>query len=207
MGSSQETQGDVQDRAGEVPDGTLARRVQQGDREAFELLARRYLRPVHAVAASYLRERADVEDAAQDTFLRVLESIPSFDPSRPFAPWIYQIARNVARNRLRWRRRHPVSSLTAGVAPTARDAAPAAAAESAELREILADAIGALPEQRRTAFRMVDVEGYSAAEAARLMGLTPGAVRAHLYHARHRLRERLAPLLRGETEDNPRNTR
>lgn len=207
MGSTQETEGDVQDRAGGVPDGTLVRRVQQGQAEAFELLARRYLRPVHAVVASFLRDRADVEDAAQETFMRALESIRRFDPGRPFAPWIYQIARNVARNHLTWRRRHPRSPIAAVENAPGRDPEPGTAAERAELREILAGAIDALPEQRRTAFRLADVEGYSATEVARLMGLTPGAVRAHLYHARHRLRARLAPLLTGENELNPRKTR
>ena len=89
----------------DVADETLAARVQVGEWEAFGELARRYLRPVHVVAASFLAEPADVEDAAQDTFLRALDRIRSYDPARPFAPWLYQIARNVARNRIRARRR------------------------------------------------------------------------------------------------------
>ncbi|MCG6988417.1 MAG: RNA polymerase sigma factor [Gemmatimonadetes bacterium] len=208
MGPSQETKGDVEDGAGGPPDGVLARRVQEGDREAFELLARRYLRPVHAVAASFLRERADVEDAAQETFLRALESIRTFDARRPFAPWLYQIARNVARNRLKWQSRHRAASVTAVEESVAdQGSSPASGVERAELRRLLAVAIDDLPEQRRTAFRLADVEGYTPTEVARLMGLTAGAVRAHLYHARRRLRARLAPLLTENDEEDPRKTR
>lgn len=208
MDPSQETKGDVENGAGGPPDRALARRVQEGEREAFELLARRYLRPVHAVVASFLRERADVEDAAQETFLRALESIRTFDARRPFAPWLYQIARNVARNRLKWRSRHPEASVAALEDSVAdHGPSPASGVERAELRRLLAVAVDELPEQRRTAFRLADVEGYAPTEVARLMGLTAGAVRAHLYHARRRLRARLAPLLTGNDEGDPRKTR
>jgi len=186
---------------GGPPDAVLARRVQEGDREAFEILARRYLRPIHAVAASFLRERADVEDASQETFLKALRAIRSFDSKRPFAPWLYQIARNVARNRLAERKRHatdPVTDLAGSLPDPA--ASPADGAESAELGRRVSEAIEALPERRRTAFRLADVEGYSAVEVARIMGLTAGAVRAHIHHARKDLRIRLAHLVEDENE-------
>ncbi|HZD05430.1 MAG TPA: sigma-70 family RNA polymerase sigma factor [Longimicrobiales bacterium] len=187
-------------------DDALVRRVQEGDREAFGLLAGRYLRPVHAVAASFLGERADVEDVAQEAFLRALRAIRTFDPTRPFAPWLYQIARNVARNRLKRMKRHatdPVSSMEESLADPG--ASPAAGAERSEIRTLLTAAIEELPERRRIAFRLADVDGYPATEVARLMGLTPGAVRAHIHHARRDLRARLAPLLKeGDGHEHPR---
>ena len=67
--------------ARQPPDAWLARRVQEGDRDAFEELARRYLRPISAVAASFLRETSDVEDVAQETFLRALDRIHTYDPA------------------------------------------------------------------------------------------------------------------------------
>jgi len=191
------TSGRDEGTADPASDAALARRVQLGDREAFECLARRYLRAVHAVAASFLQERPDVEDAAQETFLRALEAIRDFDTKRPFAPWLYQIARNVSRNHLKWKRRHPTESMVAvEERVAAADPSPAAGVEQSELREILSAAIAELPERRRTAFRLVDIEGFPATEAARLMGLTPGAVRAHVHHARRVLRGALAPLLK-----------
>ncbi len=185
----------------EPSDADLARRVQRGDRDAFELLARRYLRPVHAVAASFLKERADVEDAAQETFMRALRAIGRFDASRPFAPWLYQIARNVARNRVAQtvsRRSDPMSDFEDRLPD--QGAPPDSGVETAELRRLIAEAVAELPEQRRTAFRLADVEGYPAVEVARLMGLTPGAVRAHIHHARRDLRSRLEHLVKDGNE-------
>ena len=192
----EERQGQAREGGSEPADGALVRRVQRGDREAFALLARRYLRPVHAILASFLTERADVEDVAQETFMRALKGIRSFDPERPFAPWLYQIARNQARNHLRSRaRRAAAAGLVADAAVADPGPSPATGAERTELRHLLAAAIRELPEQRRTAFRLADVEGYPAKEVARIMGLTAGAVRAHLHHARRDLRARLSEVL------------
>ena len=83
----------------ELSDNELAIRVQGGDRDAFETLARRYMRPVYAVVSSLLSLREDIDDSAQETFLRALEKIHSYNPKREFAPWLYQVGRNVARNR------------------------------------------------------------------------------------------------------------
>lgn len=175
-------------------DRRLAARVQRGDRAAFERLVRRYLRPVHAVAASYLTEEADVEDAAQETFLRALDRIETYDADRPFAPWLYQIARNVARNRLDGRSRWRTEPLPeAGLEDGADD--PEDEMERAEIRRRVDAAVAGLPGRQRSVFRLLEVEGYSAAEAADMLGLTAGTVRSHLSHARSALREELAPWL------------
>lgn len=171
------------------PDDVLVLRVARGDRDALETLVRRYIRAIHAVAASYLSEPADVEDAAQETFLRVLDGFGRYDPARPFAPWLYQIARNVARNRLRSAAR--LTTLEESMRDTSR-ADPAEAAERSDVRRRVDAAIARLPEQRRTAFRLCDVDGYATAEVARLMGLSEGTVRSHVHHARRALRATLA---------------
>ena len=176
------------------PDGWLAQRVQAGEPQAFEELARRYLRPVYAVVGSFLREPADIEDAAQETFLRALDHIRAFDTSRPFAPWLYTIARNTARN---WRKaqiRHGGEPLEA-VALAGDDPDPEMATMQGEIRTLVATALVELPEQQRTAFRLFDIEDYSAQEIATLMSINAGTVRAHVHHARRALRERLGPML------------
>lgn len=171
------------------PDEALARRVQRGERDALELLVRRYLRPIHAVAASYLSEPADVEDAAQETFLRALGAIGGYDPGRPFAPWLYQIARNVARDRIAERARGRAEAPSGML--RSRLPGPDVALERSEIRARVDAALARLPERRRTAFRLIDVEGYPAAEVARIMGLSPGTVRSHVHHARRALRAAL----------------
>jgi RNA polymerase sigma factor (sigma-70 family) len=180
------------------PDETLARRVQSGDRAALEQLVRRYLRPVHAVAASFLTDPDEIEDAAQEAFLRALRAIARYDPDRPFAPWLYQIARNVARNRLATRARWKMEGFPAE-GMTSPLPGPDVAAERAEIRARIEAELARLPDQRRTAFRLVDVDGMSNDEAGRVMGLTPGTVRSHVHHARRDLRAALANEL-GERE-------
>jgi RNA polymerase sigma-70 factor (ECF subfamily) len=172
-------------------DEALARRVQAGDRQALERLVRRYVRPVHAVVASFLSDQSQVEDAAQDAFLRALGAMDRYDPRRPFAPWLYQIARNVARNQIAAQTRRSTEPLTVD-GTQAPEPAPDLMAERAEMRSRVEAELGHLPEQRRTAFRLVDVEGMGAEEAGRIMGLTPGTVRAHVHHARRQLRAALA---------------
>jgi len=188
---------------GIVTDETLAHRLQAGDRDALEQLVRRYIRSVHAVVASFIAEPADVEDVAQETFLRALGAIERYDPQRPFAPWLYQIARNAARNRLSSRSRWKMEDL-ATESVTSAGTPPDVGAERSEIRERVSAELSRLPEQRRTAFRLVDVEGMDTEETARIMGLSAGTVRSHVHHARRALRAAL-PELRDEetTVSNP----
>jgi len=181
-------------RPAEPTDEALAERVQRGDRDAMERLVLRYLRPIHSVTASYLRDRTEVEDAVQETFLRAIQRIDGYQSDRPFAPWLYQIARNVARSRLTLNANRrteplPVDGLEEG-AP-----GPDVVTERAEIRELVDAAIADLPEQRRTAFRLHDVEGYTTNEVARIMGLSSGTVRSHVHHARRALRKALGSSL------------
>lgn len=176
---------------GDVSDEVLARRVQQGDRGALDRLVRRYLRAIHAVIASYLAERADIEDAVQETFLRALDRITGYEPARPFAPWLYQIARNVARDRLAASARRRTEPLPGGGLEESAPG-PEVVTERAEIRRAVDAAIRELPEQQRTAFRLHDVDGYTTNEAARIMGLSPGTIRSHVHHARRALRQALA---------------
>lgn len=180
-------------------DRELGARVRRGDREAFGRLVRRYLRPVHAVIASYLAEPADVEDAVQEAFLRALDGIGGYDPDRPFAPWLYQIARNVARSELEARDRRADGPLPEGGLPSGAGG-PGARLERAEIRRKVDAAARRLPDRQRSVFRLMDVEGYDAAEVAEMTGLASGTVRSHLHHARRKLRQELAPLLERREE-------
>jgi RNA polymerase sigma-70 factor (ECF subfamily) len=174
----------------EHSDNELAIRVQAGDSAAFELLARKYMRPVYAVVSSFLASQEDIDDSAQETFLRALEKIHSYNPKRPFAPWLYQVARNVARNRWKYlkRRRHEqLEEVQEGVAGND----PEKLAELSELRSRVAAAIEALPERQRTAFRLHDIDGFKATEIAEMLGVSDGTVRSNVHHARRELRKRL----------------
>jgi RNA polymerase sigma-70 factor (ECF subfamily) len=183
-------------------DEELAGRVQRGDRDALERLVRRYVRPVHSVVASFLRESADAEDAVQESFLRAINGIAKYDPARPFAPWLYQVARNVARDRLSADARRRTERIEGDdfeePAPP-----PDVTFELAEIRRRVDAGMERLPEQQRTAFRLHDVDGFSTVEAARMMGLSEGTVRSHIHHARRALRTMLADS-RGPAENTGR---
>jgi RNA polymerase sigma-70 factor (ECF subfamily) len=166
-------------------------RAQRGDRAALERLVRRYLRPVHSVVASFLRERADIEDAVQESFLRALDNIAKYDPARPFAPWLYQVARNVARDRRSADARRATERIEGDDFEEASPR-PDATFELAEIRRRVAAAMERLPEQQRTAFRLHDVDGFATGETARIMGLSEGTIRSHVHHARNALRGLLA---------------
>ena len=98
-----------------VSDGELIARTGSGDRDAFELLYRRYARSVFGLALRRLGDRARAEDAVQETFASVWRSAKSYRPERgPGAPWLYAVARNAivdrsrsARRARRWRRPTP----------------------------------------------------------------------------------------------------
>jgi len=190
-GSANTPGGGAEDDLDSPSDEELSRRLRGGDRGALEMLVRRYIRAVHAVAASFLDDPSEVEDAAQESFLRALEAIDRYDPGRPFAPWLYQIARNVARNRLSARRRWQLEPLPARGEMESGNPDPERTMELTEIRDRVEKEMARLPEQRRTAFRLVDVEGMTAEEAGGIMGLTPGTVRSHVHHARRTLRAAL----------------
>lgn len=151
-----------------------------------------------AVVSSILHHREDVDDAVQETFLRVLERIHSFNPKRPFTPWLYQVARNVARNRwtaLKRRQTDDPSSLER-VGSDNESQNPGTVVELSELRHRVELAIEALPARQRAAFRLHDVEGFETHEVADMLGVSVGTVRANLHHARRALREKLEPFAR-----------
>ena len=177
----------------EVSDGELARRVQEGDSDAFEALARKYISSVYAVVSSFFPGQEDIDDSVQETFLRTLAKIQSFNPNRPFAPWLYQVARNVARNRWKYLKSRQHEDLTEleRVPADANGENPGTLAELSELRSNVAAAIESLPERQRTAFRLHDVEGFTATEIAEMFGVSDGTVRANVHHARRALRKQL----------------
>ena len=174
-----------------VSDGDLVDRARRGDSRAYGELVRRYLRPAMATAWEFVDTREDAEDLVQDAFLRALRRIDRFDTNRPFAPWFFTIVRNLGRNsiasRSRWRF-VPVPDALAG------RRSPADAAERREVRDRVSVALEALPTKQRACFRLCEIEGFSRAEVAQMMGLGESTVRVHLHRAKNALRGALEDL-------------
>lgn len=173
----------------EVQDGALAARAQAGDRDAFGELVSRYAGQARRVALAVLGNPEDADDAAQDGLLSALRNIDRYDPGRPFGPWLMRIVANAAadrRRRLKVRRTDELSPVTASADPS-----PAVVTDRRAFGEALRHALDELPERQRTAVVLFDVEGYSHAEIAGILGIPAGTVRSDVFHARRALRERL----------------
>jgi len=164
----------------------LVARALAGDRTALGVLVTRFAAPVRRLAYAILRDADEAEDAAQDGVLQALVKLDRYDPTRPFGPWLMRIVTNAAIDRRRRRAVRDTSELDeelAGGGPL-----PDVEVDRLALRHRLAMALDKLPERYRAAVVLFDVEGYSQAEIAEILGVAPGTVRSAVFHARRRLR-------------------
>jgi len=173
-----------------MEDAELTALAHAGDRDAFGELVRRYAGQARRVARSVVVNEADADDAAQDGFLAALRNLGRYDPGRPFGPWLMRIVANAATDR---RRRQKVRAADQ-ISPQTPFAGPLPDRETfrRQFREALEAALALLPERRRTAVVLFDVEGYSHQEIADLLDVPVGTVRSDVFHARRALRKELA---------------
>lgn len=167
-------------------EAALVTRVVAGDRAAFGVLVERYAAVARRVARAVLGNAEDADDAAQDAMLSALLKLDQYDPRRPFGPWLLRIVANAATDRRRRRTVRRAEPLDVGL--TAGGPRPDTTVERRALGERLRQALAELPERRRLAVVLFDVEGYSHAEIAGMLGLPEGTVRSEVFHARRRLR-------------------
>src|SRR5437016_7703400 len=177
-------------RIPEQDEAALVARVRAGDRAAFGVLAERYAGVARRVARAVLGDPDDADDAAQDAFLAALVKLDQYDPRRPFGPWLMRIVANAATDRRRRRTVRQVEALAPEL--TGGGPRPDREAEQSALGDRLRAALAELPERRRIAVVLFDVEGYSHAEIAQILDIPEGTVRSEVFHARRRLRELLA---------------
>ena len=175
-------------------DRALMVRVQAGDEAALGFLMDRWELPVTALIARLLLNRTEAAELAQETFVRVWQQRTRYRPAAAFRPWIFAIAVNLARNRLRWWRRRPQVALdawTEGLADEAAGASGAPRLEEAERAAAVRDAVAALPLDQREALVLFEYEGLAQAEIAAAVGATPKAVETRIHRAREKLRRSL----------------
>src|SRR5881296_2344485 len=177
-------------RIGQQNEADLVAHALAGDRAAFGTLVERYAATARRVARAVLGDPDDADDAAQDGMLSALLKLEQYDPRRPFGPWLLRIVANAATDRRRRRKVRRAESLDPAL--VAGGTRPDAAAEQRALAERLRGALAELSERRRLAVVLFDVEGYSHAEIARILGIPEGTVRSEVFHARRRLRVLLA---------------
>ncbi len=167
-------------------DSALVARALAGDRAAFGVLVERYAASVRRVARAVLGDPDDADDAAQDGMLAALVKLRQYDPSRPFGPWLMRVVANAATDRRRRRRVRQTEQLDPGL--VGGGVTPDVETDRRALGRRLREALAQLPERRRLAVVLFDVEGYSHAEIGRILRLPEGTVRSEVFHARRALR-------------------
>ena len=182
-------------------DWDLVERSLQGDSRAFADLVRRYERLVFRIAGGFLRDRGEVEDVAQEAFLKAYEALAGFRAGAPFGPWIAQIATRTCYDRLRARQRRGEvawDDLSVSEQAEARSfAAGRPADDTAAARDLAERALASLSPKDRQALMLADALGHTAAEVGQMMGCTALAVRLRLHRARRAMRQAAERLLDG----------
>lgn len=158
----------------------LARAARGGDLDAFEALVRRYQRRVYALAYQHLRDPDEAQDLAQEIFVRLYRNLARFDPERPFEPWFWRVAANVAASYRRRRRAAPAELPEDAAAAVRQDTLP------------LERALGDLNEELRLPVLLHYYADLPLDEVAAALGISLSAVKSRLHRARGALRRLLA---------------
>ena len=190
-------------------DAELVARVQRGDKQAFNLLVIKYQRKILRLLSRMIRDPADLEDVAQEAFIKAYRALPQFRGESAFYTWLYRIAINTARNWLSSVGRRPSApnaiesedGETFNETDSLSDiSTPESMVASREIAEAVNSAIEALPEDLRTAIVLREIEGMSYEDIAQTMGCPIGTVRSRIFRAREAIAQRLRPILGTDAE-------
>jgi len=185
-------------------DQQLVERVQRGDKQAFALLVSKYQRKLLRLLSRLIRDPAEVEDVAQETFIKAYRALPSFRGDSAFYTWLYRIGVNTAKNYLvaQGRRAPTTTGFNSEEAETFDDGeqlrdinTPERLMMTRQIGDTVEMAMQGLPEELKTAIVLREIEGLSYEEIASIMDCPIGTVRSRIFRAREAIAERLRPLL------------
>jgi RNA polymerase sigma-70 factor (ECF subfamily) len=185
-------------------DQQLVERAQRGDKRAFELLVAKYQRKLARLLSRLIRDPAEVEDVAQEAFIKAYRALPSFRGESAFYTWLYRIGINTAKNYLvaMGRRAPTTTEFDSEDAENFEDGdqlrdvnTPENELMSKQIAQTVNATMEALPEELRTAIVLREIDGLSYEEIATVMNCPIGTVRSRIFRARETIAERLRPLL------------
>jgi RNA polymerase sigma-70 factor, ECF subfamily len=190
----------------DVSDLSLVRRVQRGDKGAFDALVLKYQHKLVKLVMRYVRNPAEAEDIAQEAFIKAYRALPQFRGDSAFYTWLYRIAINTAKNAVVSRERSPIeydldrngNEESGDMQGRMKDAeTPEGLVLTDEIRTIVNAAIEALPEDLRTAIVLRELEGLSYEEIAAAMDCPVGTVRSRIFRAREAIDRQLREVFEG----------
>jgi RNA polymerase sigma-70 factor (ECF subfamily) len=185
-------------------DQQLVERAQRGDKSAFELLVAKYQRKLVRLLSRFIRDSTEVEDVAQEAFIKAYRALPSFRGDSAFYTWLYRIGINTAKNYLvaMGRRAPTVSEIESADSDGSEESGqvpdyntPENELMSRQIAETVNRAVEDLPEELRTAITLRELEGLSYEDIAAIMNCPIGTVRSRIFRAREAIAEKLRPQL------------
>jgi RNA polymerase sigma-70 factor (ECF subfamily) len=175
----------------------MVRQAQKGDKAAFEILVHRHQHRVFAVARGILKRQEDVEDVAQQVFVKAYFSLKRFDQRAAFSTWLYKITVNECWDLLRKRKARPLvyesdfsEEQSRQYTATEREATKGPNTDDRmAMRQQLETLLSQLDKRDRAMLILKEVEGFSVEEIADSMGLNANTVKVRLFRARKRIVE------------------
>ncbi|RYV01163.1 RNA polymerase sigma factor RpoE [Shewanella sp. OPT22] len=189
--------------SGQNNDQIIIERVQQGDKQAYNLLVQKYQSKVLSLISRFVRNQADAADVAQEAFIKAYRALPNFRGESAFYTWLYRIAVNTAKNYLVSQgRKAPANDVDAeeaeyydGSDALKEFASPERLLLSSEMKKVIFDTLETLPEELRMALTLRELEGMSYEDIANIMECPVGTVRSRIFRAREAIDKVLQPLL------------
>ena len=181
-------------------DEAIVKRVQQGDVSAYNILVIKYQHKVAQIISKFVGNSADVNDVAQEAFIKAYKAINNFRGESSFYTWLYRIVVNAAKTYLESnskRKNHidvdseEFQSIDSQGVLTSRES-PDKIIESQELQQVILSAMNELPEELRQAIMLREVEGMSYEDMADLLQIPIGTVRSRIFRARQFIEERMS---------------
>lgn len=184
-------------------DQLLVKRVQQGEKAAFDLLVLKYQSRIINLVSRFLRNQSDAQDVTQEAFLKAYRALPNFRGESAFYTWLYRIAVNTAKNYLAVQSRRSVESeldfseieQIEGNNALKDNATPEHMLLKDEIQSTVITAIENLPGDLSMAITLREIEGLSYEEIATVMQCPIGTVRSRIFRAREAIEIQLTPLL------------
>ncbi len=188
----------------EPTDTELVKRVQKGDKGAFDVLVLKYQHKIVNLVMRYVRDQEQALDITQEAFIKAYRALPRFRGDSAFYTWLYRIAVNTAKNHLAAQRRRPLDVELDMQDPEQYDLhaklketdTPEGVTISQEVKRTVEKAIQGLPEDLRTAIILRELDGMSYEEIAQTMECPVGTVRSRIFRAREAISKKVGTLIK-----------